>query len=295
MRNRFLMGLMALFCWSGPALAKLNVVTSTSDLAYFVRTVAGDLAEVVAIASPLADVHFVEVRPSYMVKTRHADVVVKVGLELDLWMDKIIDGSRNNHVTIIDCSKYIQALDVPTFKADARYGDLHRYGNPHYWLTPDNVAPITRAIAEGLSKVDPEHAAAYNQNREAFLKLLEQDIPALRELAAPLAGKQCIAYHTSWAYFCSFTGLVVAGYIEPFPGVPPSPSHVAELKEEIPKAGIRLIVVEPYFDKRIPQRLADETGARVVTLYPSIGAQKEGESYTAFLRQNIDLLLEEAP
>jgi zinc/manganese transport system substrate-binding protein len=271
--------------------AKLKVVASTSDLAYFTRQVGGDLVEVEAIAPPTADVHYVEVRPSYMLKVSHADLAVKVGLELDMWMDRIIDGSRNNHLTIVDCAKYIHPVDVPTFKADARYGDLHRFGNPHYWLTPDNVAPITQAILEGLANVDPGHAEQYGQNRDAFLAQLEKEIPKLRERAAPLKGMAYISYHSSWAYFNAFTGMEVAGHIEPYPGVAPSPSHVAELIDLVKKRGITLIAVEPYFDHRVPDKIGSETGARVVTLYPSIGGRNKGESYTEFLMANIDALI----
>lgn len=297
MQKRILFGLVLPICvfGYGHAQAKLKVVASTSDMAYFTRQVGGDGVEVDVIAPPSADVHFVEVRPSYMVKTSHADVVVKVGLELDMWMDRIIDGSHNSHLSTIDCSKYIKPLEVPTFNPDARYGDLHRFGNPHYWLTPDNVAPMTQAILEGLSSADPEHAESYRENRDAFLKGIEPDIAALRERAASLEGMQYISYHTSWAYFNAFTGLVVAGQVEPFPGVPPSPSHVAELIDQIKKSGIKLIAVEPYFDRRVPDKIASETGARVVTLYPSIEGRHKDESYADFLRGNIDALVGEAP
>jgi ABC-type Zn uptake system ZnuABC Zn-binding protein ZnuA len=275
----------------GGAQARLKVVTSTSDLAYFTRVVGGEWVEVQAIAPAAADVHFIEVRPSYMVKTSHADVVVKVGLELDLWMDKIVDGSHNDHLTLVDAARYIEPLDVPTFKADARYGDLHRFGNPHYWLTPENVAPITQAICEGLSSADPEHADLFKHNRDAYLQEVSEAIPKLLERAAPLKETRCLSYHTSWAYFTRFTGLQVAGTIEEYPGVPPSPSHVAELVDLVRKAGIRLIVVEPYFDKRIPDKIASETGARVITLYPSLGARRSDETYLEFLQSNIDALV----
>jgi len=226
-----------------------------------------------------------------MVKTKNADVVVKVGLELDLWMDKIVDGSHNGHALVIDASRYIEPLDVPTFKADARYGDLHRFGNPHYWLSPLNVAPITQAICEGLTSADPEHAEGFKSNRDAYLQEVTEAIPQLLERAAPLKETLCLSYHTSWAYFTRFTGLKVAGTVEEFPGVPPSPSHVAELIDLVRTAGIRLIVVEPYFDKRTPDKIASETGAHVITLYPSLGARKSDETYLDFLRSNIDALV----
>jgi zinc/manganese transport system substrate-binding protein len=270
--------------------AKINVVASTNDLAYFAHEIGGDFVEVSSIASPTADVHFVEVRPSYMMKVKKADLALKVGMELDLWMDQIIDGSRNNHLRIVDCSQYIERLEVPTFHADARYGDLHRFGNPHYWLGPQNVAPITQAIVEGLSEADPEHATQFADNRQTYLAELEKELPALRERASQLAGKEVIFYHNSWPYFCKFTGMVAAGYIEPYPGVAPSPSHVAEVMDLVKLRKIKVIAVEPYFDRRVPDKIGSDTGARVITLYPSIGGRNKDETYLEWLKGNMSAL-----
>jgi zinc/manganese transport system substrate-binding protein len=272
--------------------AKINVVSSTNDLACFAREIGGGLVDVTAIASPKADVHFVEVRPSYMMKVAKADVVLKVGLELDMWMDKIIDGSHNPHLTIVDCSRYIQPLEVPTFKADARYGDLHRFGNPHYWLGPDNVKPITDAITEALAAADPVHADQFKNNQEAYLQTLHAEMVDWKQKAAPLAGKEIVFYHNSWPYFCAFTGLVSAGFVEPYPGVAPSPSHIKEIIELVRSRNIKVIAVEPYFDKRVPDKIAAETGAKVVTLYPSVGGRDENETYTQWFDGNIQTLLE---
>jgi zinc/manganese transport system substrate-binding protein len=270
--------------------AKINVVASTNDLAYFAHEIGGDFVEVSSIAPPTADVHFIEVRPSYMMKVKKADVVFKVGMELDLWMDRIIDGSRNNHLHIVDCSQYIERLEVPTFQADARYGDIHRFGNPHYWLGPQNVAPITQAIVEGLSAADPEHATQFVENRQKYLADLDKELPALQAQAGQLAGKEVIFYHNSWPYFDKFTGLVAAGYIEPYPGVAPSPSHVAEIIDLVQGRKIRVIAVEPYFDRRVPDKIASDTGARVITLYPSIGGRNKDETYLEWLKGNMSAL-----
>jgi ABC-type Zn uptake system ZnuABC Zn-binding protein ZnuA len=290
-RTILLIAIVALWCaWPNAADAKIRVVASTSDLAYLARTIGGDHVDVDAIASPTADVHFVEVRPSFMVKVKKADLVLKVGMELDLWMDRIIDGSRNANLKIVDCSRYIEPLQVPTFKADARYGDLHRFGNPHYWLSPENLEPITRAVVEGLETADPEHAQTYWENRDAFLAEVDAALPALRESARPLAGVQVIFYHNSWPYFNALVGTVAAGFVEPYPGVAPSPSHVANTIELVRKLGIHVIAVEPYFDKRVPEKIASETGAKVITLYPSIGGRDKAETYLEWLQGNIDAL-----
>jgi ABC-type Zn uptake system ZnuABC Zn-binding protein ZnuA len=278
--------------WSiGAVEAKVRIVTSTSDLAYFAEQMGGDLVTVESITSPRADAHFVEVRPSYMVKVKRADLALKVGLELDLWMDRIIDGSRNSELEIVDCSRYVEPVEVPTFKADARHGDLHRYGNPHYWLTPANIEPITQAILEGLAVVDPEHAETYRSRRDAYLAEVDAELPRLKEKARALNGREVVFYHNSWPYFSAFTGTKAAGFVEPYPGVPPSPSHVSELTELIRRRDIAVIAIEPYFDRRVPQRIADVSGARVVTLYPSVGGREQNESYLEWLEGNMDALI----
>lgn len=272
--------------------AKIKVVTSTSDLAYFTRVVGGDAVEVTSIASPSADLHYVETRPSYMVKVKDADLVFKVGLELDAWMDRIIDGSRNSRLKKVECSEYVTPLEVPTFKADASYGDLHRFGNPHYWISPANVEPILRAILEGLCEVDPANSAAFTANRDRFLTEFESQMPALKALAAPLAGKQIITYHNSWPYFAEYFGIQLAGFVEKYAGVAPSPAHMSEVIEFIKHNQIKVIAMEPYFEHRVPDRIAAATGAKVVVLYPSIGGRNPNESYFEWLRGNINALLE---
>ncbi|MCP4569660.1 MAG: zinc ABC transporter substrate-binding protein [FCB group bacterium] len=271
---------------------KVKVVTSTSDLAYLVETIGRDRVDVSAIASPKADIHFVEVRPSYMMKVAKADLVFKVGLELDVWMDRIIDGSRSDRLLVFDCSKYVRPLEIPAFKADARHGDLHRFGNPHYWMGPDNVGPITDAIVEGLAAADPEHAESYAKNQAEYLDQFKREIEAIRQLAEPLRDKEIIYYHNSWPYFNEFTDLKPAGFIESYPGVPPSPAHIKKLQQLIGSRGIKVIAMEPYFDQRVPRKLADATGVKLITLFPSIGGRLKKETYVDWLRGNVNSLLE---
>lgn len=274
--------------------AKVNIVSTTSDLAYFARQIGGEYVDVSFIGSPTSDIHAVEVRPSYMVKVAKADIVLKVGLDLELWLDPVIDGSRNNHVVIVDCSKYVQKLEVPEFKADARYGDIHRFGNPHYWLSPLNAKPITDAIIEGMAKTDPDHSDQFAANRNKLLQEINSEIEKLQPKLAQLKGTPIVFYHNSWPYFDDFAGTVSAQFVEPFPGVAPSPSHIKKLVELIKAGNAKIIAMEPYFDKRVPEKIAQETGAKVVTVYPSIGGRDQNESYAQWLEYNVDVLLNAA-
>lgn len=272
--------------------AAVKVVASTSDLAYFAKVIGGDLVDVSSVASPTADLHYVEVRPSYMVKLRDADLALEVGLELDMWMTRLIDGSRNNRIKVVDCSKYIQPMEVPTFKPDASYGDLHRFGNPHYWLGPDNVDPITRTIMEGLAEVDPGDAETFRHNREAFLASVAQQMPEIKAMAEPLRGTEIITYHNSWPYFAAYLGIELPTFVEKFSGVAPSPSHVSDVIDVVKGHDIKVIAMEPYFDRRVPDKIASITGAKVIILYPSIGGRNKSESYTEWLTGNIQALLD---
>ncbi|MDF1544038.1 MAG: metal ABC transporter substrate-binding protein [bacterium] len=275
--------------------AKLKVVTSTSDLAYFADRIGGEFVEVQSIASPRSDLHHVEVRPSYMVKLAKADVVFKVGLELDLWMDKLIDGSRNSDLLVVDCSRYIEAMEVPTGKIDASYGDLHRFGNPHYWTGPQNVEPITRIILESLVQLDPLREKEYTLNRHSLLNEIDEGLARLQPKLEQLNGADVTFYHNSWPYFAEFTSINAIGFVEPYPGVPPSPSHVRKMIKLINEKMALIVAMEPYFDRRIPDKIARETGAHVVTLYPSIGGANRDESYLEWIEGNIDRLLKALP
>ncbi|MCP4684118.1 MAG: zinc ABC transporter substrate-binding protein [bacterium] len=271
---------------------KTTVVASTSDLAFFARQIGGDLVEVSFIAPPLGDIHYVEIRPSYMMKLKKADVALKIGLELDVWMDRLIDGSRNSKLAIVDCSRFIEPENVPTFKVDARHGDLHRFGNPHYWLGPQNVGAIVRAITEGLVTADPANTEQYRADSDTYLTGFENGLARLRSKAALLEGREVVFYHDSWPYFNTFTGLVAAGFMEPFPGIAPSPTHVKETIDLVNSRQIKVLAVEPYFDKRVPNKIASEGGAKLVTLYPSLGARDKNETYLQWLEGNLDVLIE---
>lgn len=279
-----------LCCCAATVAAELRVLCSTSDLAYFAQEIGGDLVTVDVIADPSRDPHFVEVRPSYMMKARKADVILTVGLELDLWMQSIVDGSRNNHALVIDCSEQIKPVEIPQGKIDASRGDLHRYGNPHYWMDPHNVRPLVAVITGALCGVDSEGAETYRTNQVRIVAEVDSTIRELQPVIDSLSGAKIVYYHNAWPYFNAFTGIEAVGFVEPYPGVAPSPSHVKELIELIRVDSVRVIAVDVYFDDRVPQRIASETGAHVVTVYPSRAARNPGESYCEWLSSNVRAL-----
>lgn len=262
---------------------KIKVVAATSDLGYFAEQVGGELVAVDVIASGNRDVHYIEVLPSYMLKVRRADVYLKVGLELDLWSQPIIDGSRNGSLRVVDCSEGITPLEVPTFQADARYGDLHRFGNPHYWLSPANVAPICANITDALIHVDPANTQRYESNRDSYLENLKAKTDEWNGLMPQLKSVTFVAYHNSWQYFSDYFGCQVVDFVEEFAGVAPSPSHVAHLIEHIKIDTIPVVASQPFHDKRLPQLIAERTGCQAIILPTSVGGVAGTESYEALI------------
>ncbi len=273
------LALCALAAGSGTASAKLRVAASTTDLASIAGSVGGDQVEVVAIARPNADVHRVEVLPSYMVQVSRADLYLKVGLGLDQWADGIIDGSRNSKLHVLDCSAGITPLDKPA-SASAALGDVHPFGNPHYWLDPRNGAVVARTIAGELGRLDPAHAAAYAANAEAFAREAEAAWSRGQQAAGRLPVKTLFTYHASWVYFGRAFGLEIAATAEPVPGIPPTAKHLQELVDIAKQRGVTTLLQEPYFADEAGRFLAREAGVRVVKASPSCDDARAG-SYLA--------------
>jgi ABC-type Zn uptake system ZnuABC Zn-binding protein ZnuA len=218
------------------------------------------------------DVHAVELLPSFMVKVRRADLYVKVGMDLDLWSRQIIDGSRNARLVVVDASERVEKLEVPDFKVDASYGDLHLHGNPHYWLDPGNIRPQGEAILAGLARVRPELAERFRANLDAYVARAEEAMPAWIARLAPYAGVQVVSFHNSWPYFARRFEIEVVDFLEPKPGVPPTPSHVADLQRLLAGGEVRAILMESYFDDRVPEMLSRATGVPVVKVPVLVGA-----------------------
>lgn len=275
---------------SGTTHAKVRIVASTTDLSSIAEMVGGDQVDVVSIANGKSDPHYVEVLPSYMIKVKRADIYLKVGLDLDRWADQIIDGSRNSKLVVVDCSERIAPLNVPTGKVDASMGDVHPRGNPHYWLDPDNGLLIAEAILGALSRVDADHAADYQAGFESFRNRLAAKREKWQTDAADLRGMEIVSYHDTWPYFERAFGVKVVGFVEPKPGIEPTPSHTASVVELIKSRHIKLIVVEPYFSKRTPAVISRATGATIVDLPPSVGGTGKDHDYLEFFDHLIEAI-----
>lgn len=264
----------------GNALAKMRVAASINDLASIASTVGGDEVEVFSIARPTNDVHRIEILPSYMVKVSRARLFLKVGMGLDQWANGIIDGSRNTHLITVDCSADIPRLEVPTTQVNASMGDIHPYGNPHYWLDPRNGAIIARTVADAFASADPAHAADYHDRAEKFAKEAEETYTRGKAVAAAMPVKSMLTYHRSWSYFGNAFGIEVAGEAEPVPGIPPTGKHLAQIVKIAKERRVPIFLQEPYFSSDAGRFLAREAGIRVVVASPSCDTTAAG-SYLA--------------
>jgi zinc/manganese transport system substrate-binding protein len=286
--------LVLLLALAVPALAKVKVVASSSDLASIVKEVGGDKVEVTSIGQGKSNLHFIEMLPSYMMKVSQADIYFKIGLAMDQWAAGIIDGSRNGKLVVVDCSKGIDVLERPTGKVDASMGDVHPDGNPHYWLDPRNGKVIARNVLDGLTQADAANAAAYKANFDSLSRRLDSAWQVWSSKATSFKGIPVISYHSTWVYFAAAFGIDVVGYIEPKPGIEPTASHTAELIEIMKKRDVKVIFREPYFSDRAPNALAKETGAVVYTVPSSVGGTDEARDYFSLFDMLINTLTKAA-
>jgi zinc/manganese transport system substrate-binding protein len=279
------------------AAAAVKVMTSTQDLAAIVEEVGGDRVSVESLARGYQDPHLVEPKPSFILKLHGADLLVVVGRELEAgWLPRLVQQSRNAKIQpgaagYLDASENARILDIPTGEITRAMGDVHPLGNPHYWLDPDNGRRIAQAVRDRLSQLSPADRAVFAQRYADFDRRLAEAEKRWDARVAPYRGTRVVTYHRSWSNFAERFGLQVVGFVEPKPGIPPSPAHTLALTQDMKAQAVPLIVVEPYFDLRTPNAIARATGARVLVLTPSVGGVKEAGSYIALFDYNIGLLV----
>lgn len=265
--------------------SKLNIMTATTDLAALAQEIGGDKVEVESVARGYQDPHFVEAKPSFLLKLRRADLLIVVGLELEIgWLPPLITQSTNPKIQVgapgyFDASRYAKILEIPTGVVTRAEGDVHPLGNPHYWLDPENGLRIAKGIQNKLSEMRPNGADYFAQRYDSFEQRIKQaDEKWLAEMK-PYAGRKIVTYHRSWPNFAEHFNLNVVGYVEPRPGIPPSPQHTVELIGLMKRDSVKVIAVEPYFDLKTPNAVARDTGGQVVVLMPSVGGEKEITDY----------------
>lgn len=279
---------------------KIKVVTTLPDLADITRQVGGDKVDVFAIAKGYQDPHFVDAKPSFALKLNQADVFVQVGLDLEVgWVPPLLEAARNPKISYggsgyVDASKGVNLLEVP--KGDPALlraeGDIHIFGNPHYWLDPDNGKIIARNICNKLMDVAPENAEYFKSNLDRFNARIDSALQGWEAKIGPYKGTKIIAYHNSWPYFAKRFGIQVSGFVEPKPGIPPSPGHLVSVIGKMKAENIKVIIISPYYDDKPAQSVASRTGGVVVPIAASVGSFSQVKTYFDLFDYDINALVQ---
>jgi zinc/manganese transport system substrate-binding protein len=275
--------------------AKIRVVASVPDLKALTEAVGGDLVEVDALARGSQNAHDVDLRPSLMLKLRRADLLVTNGLDLDFWIEALVQGSNNARLVPggpgrVDASRGVPVLEVPSGRIDRSMGDVHPQGNPHYTLDPETAPIVTATLVEALARAAPDKRPLLEKRRQEFLDRLDAARARWAKTLEPFRGTRVVVNHNLWIYFLSRFGLVQAGTIEERPGIPPSPAHLARLVRQMKDERIRLVIVEPWADRPTAERLGAAANAKVLVLAHSVGALKGIDSYLDLFEHNVSTI-----
>src|SRR5438132_4023055 len=291
--------LAALLISSLPARAqsKLNVIATTEDLAAIAREVGGDHITVDSIAKGYQDPHFVEAKPSFILKLQKADLLILVGRDLEIgWLPPLIQQSRNSKVQVgadgyLDASLQARILEIPQGQITRAEGDVHPLGNPHYWLDPENGKIIAREVFDRLVRFRPNDRAYFESRLNDFVSRANDAEKRWVAMMAPYKGVKVVTYHRSFPNFAERFGLEIVGYVEPKPGIAPTPQHTLDLINDMKRQNVKLVLVEPYFDLKTPNSIGRATGAEVMVMPPSVGGVKEVTDYFKLFDYDLNLLI----
>ena len=277
------------------AVPKLRVVATLSGFADLVKKIGGDHVDVHTVASPKFNPHFIEPKPSDVLRTAKADLLVHAGLDLEAWRPPLVEAASNIKVIPggsgeLDLAQGITLMEVPTKPISRSQGDIHMFGNPHYWMDPENGKPMAKSIADKLGEMDPEHQKEYQANLASFLTKLDAKIKEWKAQIASDRGKEALAYHNEWCYLCGFTGIKIEQFLEPKPGIPPTPKHLAFLEEYIKGHHITAIFQASYYSKDAARALEKRTGIKMYLLCQNVGELPEASDFFSFFDYNIGQL-----
>jgi zinc/manganese transport system substrate-binding protein len=296
LRGRLALALVALSVSTAAGADKVRVVTTIPDLKALTEEVGGKLVEVDALARGTQNAHELEIRPSLMLKLRRADILIENGLDLDSWADVAVQGANNPNIVRgapgrIDVSRGVQVLEVPSTRVDRSMGDVHPMGNPHYSLDPGMAPVVTQNIVDALARVAPDRRAELERNRQNFLSRLDEAMTRWTRAMEPLKGAKVVVYHPQWIYLLNRFGLVQAATLEDRPGIPASPAHVTRIIRQMKDEQIKVLIVEPWNDVKLANRVAQEAGAKAVVLASMVGGVKGADSYIGAIDHNVNALV----
>jgi zinc/manganese transport system substrate-binding protein len=276
--------------------AQLKIVTTIPDLKSIAESIGGDRVDVFSIATGYQNPHFVDPKPSYILKLSKADVFITVGLDLEIgWVPALLNSARNQKIQkggegYIDASTNIPLLQIPS-SVNRGEGDIHIFGNPHFWLDPLNGKIIAQTITNTLSRLDPEHQGQFHANLKKFNEAVDAKIKVWETTLARFKNTKVIAYHNEWPYFEQRFGLKIVDFLEPKPGIPPTPSQLAKIIGTMKREQIKIIINSPYFTAESADLVARNAGGKVVTFATSVGATPEIKTYIDLFDYNVGQLV----
>jgi zinc/manganese transport system substrate-binding protein len=276
-RIRILLACLPGLLLAKPALADLKVATSLTDLASVAQLVGGTHVTAQSICPGYQDPHFVPAKPSLMKAIQHADVYVSTGLELDAgWLPLVLPGSRNPRIQpgtqgFVDASEGVAVLEKPTGTVSRAAGDIHPLGNPHYYLDPKALEIVADHLARVFSALDAANAADYEANAMTFRERMDAALERWGKELEPYKGAWLLPYHRNFVYFADRFGLKLFGTVEPKPGIPPNPRYISDLAESMKKAGVRVVVYQPYYNADASNGVAKRAGGVAVDVATEVG------------------------
>jgi zinc/manganese transport system substrate-binding protein len=262
--------------------AKLNVVATTPDLGAIAKEIGGDKINLTTMARPTEDPHFVDAKPSFIVRLNRADVLIHGGADLEVgWLPKLVEQARNAKIVgaakgEVRCCEGVQMREVPE-QLDRSAGDIHAAGNPHFLVDPENAKIVAHHIADAFAALDTANAAAYQANAKKFHDAIDAKLAEWQAKLAPFKGQHVVAYHNSWLYFAERFGFKIEIFLEPKPGIPPSPAHLASVMAKMKEVNARVVIVDPYLNRKTAETVARDTGAQVVAVTQFPGGVKGTE------------------
>jgi zinc/manganese transport system substrate-binding protein len=269
------------------AASRFHIIATTTDIQALITAVAGDKVEVESLAAPAQDPHSLELKPSQLMRLRSAALLVRIGLDHEPWLAR-----AQFTAPVLNLSESVRLLqtETPRLRVE-RQSHVHAFGNPHYWLDPENAKAMAIRLSQALGKLIPAERAYFDANRDSFIKQVDERMAAWKKALAPYAGARIVVVHDTWIYFADRFNLSIVAAAEGTPGVPPSPAELARLYSRMREAGVRLVVADPNSSDSLVRQVAEHGNARIVALIPSVGADPAARDYLSLIDLNVDRLV----
>jgi ABC-type Zn uptake system ZnuABC Zn-binding protein ZnuA len=269
------------------ATTQFHIIATTTDIQSLIKAIAGDKVNVESLAAPAQDPHSLELKPSQLARLHSASLVVRIGLDHEPWLARV-----RTKAPVLNLSENVRLLqtETPRLRVE-RQSHVHAFGNPHYWLDPENAKAMVISLSQALGKVFPAHKTYFDANRDTFIKEADERMVLWKKALAPYAGSRIVVVHDTWTYFADRFNLAIVATAEATPGVPPSPAELAKLYSRMREAKVRLVVADPNSSGSLVRQIAEHGNAKIVSLVPSVGADVAARDYLSLIDLNVDRLV----